>query len=102
MPARRAWQRRVRFHERRALTVPTPPTRAELEAALCWDASDLVPRRPAMTAFRQRARLHQARWREREGHRSGHSRTHRVRASIRGRSGAGSPSRTVATPARAS
>ena len=45
-----------------------PPTRAELEAALCWDASDLVPRRPAMTAFRQRTRLHQARWREREGH----------------------------------
>ena len=45
-----------------------PPTHAELEAALCWDASDLVPRRPAMTAFRQRARLHQARWREREGH----------------------------------
>jgi hypothetical protein len=45
-----------------------PPTRAELEAAVCWDASDLVPRRPAMTAFRQRARLHQARWREREGH----------------------------------
>ena len=45
-----------------------PPTYAELEAALCWDASDLVPRRPAMTAFRQQARLHQARWREREGH----------------------------------
>jgi hypothetical protein len=45
-----------------------PPTRAELEAALCWDTSDLVPRHPAMTAFRQRTRLHQARWREREGH----------------------------------
>jgi hypothetical protein len=45
-----------------------PPTSAELEAALCWDASDLVPRRPAMTAFRQRTRLNQARWREREGH----------------------------------
>jgi hypothetical protein len=44
------------------------PTRAELEAALCWDASDVVPRRPSMTAFRQRTRLHQARWREREGH----------------------------------
>jgi hypothetical protein len=45
-----------------------PPTRGELEAALCWDTSDLVPRHPAMTAFRQRTRLHQARWREREGH----------------------------------
>jgi hypothetical protein len=45
-----------------------PPTHAELEAALCWDASDLVPRRPAMTAFRQWTRLHQARWRAREGH----------------------------------
>jgi hypothetical protein len=44
------------------------PTRSELEAAFCWEASDLVPRSPAMTAFRQRARLHQARWREREGH----------------------------------
>ena len=45
-----------------------PPTRAELEAALCWEASDLVPGRPAMTAFRQRTRLNQARWREGEGH----------------------------------
>ena len=44
------------------------PTRAELEAALCWEANDVVPRNPAMTAFRQRARLHQARWRERHGH----------------------------------
>ena len=49
-------------------SVIEPPTRAELEAALCWDASDLVPRSPAMTAFRQRTRLHQARWRERKGH----------------------------------
>jgi hypothetical protein len=48
--------------------VTAPPTRAELEAALCWDPSDEVPRRPAMTAFRQRTRLHQARWRERGGH----------------------------------
>jgi hypothetical protein len=44
------------------------PTRAELEAALCWETSDLVPRNAAMTAFRQRSRLHQARWRERQGH----------------------------------
>jgi hypothetical protein len=44
------------------------PTRAQLEAAFCSDTSDLVPRNPAMTAFRQRTRLHQARWRERKGH----------------------------------
>jgi hypothetical protein len=44
------------------------PTRAELEAAQCWEAEDVLPRRPAMTAFRQAARLHQARWRERHGH----------------------------------
>jgi hypothetical protein len=44
------------------------PTDAELEAAFCWDTSDVVPRSPAMTAFRQQTRLHQARWREREGH----------------------------------
>jgi hypothetical protein len=44
------------------------PTRDELEAAQCWDPSDVVPRRPAMTAFRQRTRLHQARWREARGH----------------------------------
>jgi PD-(D/E)XK nuclease superfamily protein len=51
-----------------ASSVIEAPTRAELEAALCWESSDLVPRRPAMTAFRQSARLRQARWREREGH----------------------------------
>jgi hypothetical protein len=51
-----------------ASSVIEAPTRAELEAALCWESSDLVPRRPAMTAFRQWARLHQAQWREREGH----------------------------------
>jgi len=43
-------------------------TREELEAAHCWEADDQIPRRPAMTAFRQRARLHQARWREAHGH----------------------------------
>ncbi len=41
------------------------PTREELEAASCWDPSDVVPRRPAMTAFRQLTRLRQARWRTR-------------------------------------
>ena len=44
-----------------------PPTFEELEAAHCLDPSDVIPRRPAMTAFRQRARLHQATWRERRG-----------------------------------
>ena len=44
------------------------PSRDELEAAWCWDPDDAVPRRPAMTAFRRRARLQQARWREENGH----------------------------------
>jgi hypothetical protein len=45
----------------------TSPTREELEAAFCWEADDHVPGRPAMTAFRRRARYHQARWREANG-----------------------------------
>jgi PD-(D/E)XK nuclease superfamily len=40
----------------------------ELEAAYCWEADDNVPRRPDMTAFRRRIRLHQAQWREEHGH----------------------------------
>jgi PD-(D/E)XK nuclease superfamily protein len=44
------------------------PTQDELEAARCWDRSDLLPRRPVMTAFRQRTRLHHARWRATHGH----------------------------------
>src|SRR3954454_22345702 len=40
----------------------------ELAAAFCIDPSDHVPRRPAMTAFRQTTRLHQARWRDAHGH----------------------------------
>jgi hypothetical protein len=43
-------------------------TQQELEAAFCWERDDEVPRRPEMTAFRRRYRLHQARWRERHGH----------------------------------
>jgi hypothetical protein len=39
------------------------PTREELEAAACWEPGDVIARRPAMTAFLQAARLHQARWR---------------------------------------
>jgi len=45
-----------------------PPSRDELEAAHCWEADDLIGRRPAMTAFRQRTRYHQAQWREANGH----------------------------------
>ena len=41
---------------------------AELEAAHCWEAEDRVPRRPAMTEFRRRVRLHQALWRQAQGH----------------------------------
>ena len=44
------------------------PGRDELEAEHCWEADDRVPRRPAMTEFRQRSRLHQARWREAHHH----------------------------------
>jgi hypothetical protein len=43
-------------------------TRQELEAAHCWEAEDHVPRRPAMTEFRRRARFHQARWRDANKH----------------------------------
>jgi PD-(D/E)XK nuclease superfamily len=44
------------------------PTREELESAFCWERDDEVPRRPEMTEFRRRLRLHQARWRERHRH----------------------------------
>ncbi|MGZ4300525.1 MAG: PGN_0703 family putative restriction endonuclease [Gaiellaceae bacterium] len=40
----------------------------ELEAAHCWEPDDRVPRRPAMTEFRRRLRLHQAQWRDAHGH----------------------------------
>jgi hypothetical protein len=43
------------------------PWQAELEAAHCWERDDIVPRNPAMTDFRQRTRLHHARWREARG-----------------------------------
>ena len=44
------------------------PSEDELEAAYCWETSDRVPGRPEMTAFRRQIRLHQARWREGQGH----------------------------------
>jgi hypothetical protein len=43
-------------------------SRQELEAAHCWEADDHMPRRPEMTGFRRRLRLHQAHWREANGH----------------------------------
>jgi hypothetical protein len=48
--------------------VTEAPSRQELEAAHCWEPDDRVPGRPEMTAFRQRLRLHQAQWREANGH----------------------------------
>lgn len=52
------------------------PSKAELEAADCWFTVDRVRGDPAVTAFKRRARLHQARWREAQklppgSHRSG-------------------------------
>jgi PD-(D/E)XK nuclease superfamily len=47
--------------------MPTPST-DELKAAFCWEADDLIPRRPAMTAFRRQARYAQARWRDANHH----------------------------------
>jgi hypothetical protein len=41
------------------------PTRAELEAASCWETVDRVAHDPKMTAFKRRARYQQASWRER-------------------------------------
>jgi hypothetical protein len=46
----------------------TAPTTEELEAAFCWEADDLIPGRPAMTAFRREARYLQARWRDAHDH----------------------------------
>ena len=42
-------------------------SKSELEAAHCWEADDKA-RTPGMTDFRRRMRLHQARWREANGH----------------------------------
>jgi hypothetical protein len=47
------------------------PSQEELERAHCWEPSDRVPADPVTTAFRRRARLHQARWRETHGHPEG-------------------------------
>jgi hypothetical protein len=44
------------------------PSRDELESWHCWENDDRVGGRPHMTAFRRELRLHQARWRDRNGH----------------------------------
>ena len=48
--------------------MPEGPSRQELEATCCWEGEDHAPGRPDVTAFRQAARLHHARWREAKGH----------------------------------
>jgi hypothetical protein len=47
------------------------PSEAELSAAHALERDDRVGGRPEMTAFRQRLRLHQSRWREARGHPAG-------------------------------
>jgi hypothetical protein len=43
-------------------------SREELEAAYCWEEGDRVPGSAELTDFRRGLRLHQARWREANGH----------------------------------
>jgi hypothetical protein len=49
-------------------TVADAPPRSVLEAAACWESTDVVPGRPAMTTFRRCLRYHQGLWREANGH----------------------------------
>jgi hypothetical protein len=51
-----------------SLTSTAAPSERELEAADALERDDRVPGRPEMTAFRQRLRLHQSRWREAKGY----------------------------------
>ena len=51
-----------------SLTSAPAPSEEELEGADSLERDDRVPGRPEMTAFRQRLRLHQSRWREANGH----------------------------------
>ena len=51
-----------------SLTSAAAPSEEDLEAADALERDDRVPGRPEMTAFRQRLRLHQSRWRESHGH----------------------------------
>jgi hypothetical protein len=47
--------------------VNDPITKDQLVAEHCWFRVDAVPGQPEMTAFKRRARLGQARWRQSEG-----------------------------------
>ena len=51
-----------------SLSSAAAPSEEELEAADALERDDRVPGGPEMTAFRQRLRLHQSRWREAKGH----------------------------------
>ncbi len=48
------------------------PDSQELRAAHCWERTDRVPDDPVMTVFRRRARLSQAKWREKHDFPIGH------------------------------
>jgi PD-(D/E)XK nuclease superfamily len=48
--------------------VPSSITKAQLEAAHCWEADDRVAAGRAMTEFRRALRFHQAQWRAAHGH----------------------------------
>ncbi len=54
------------------------PTPSALRAAFCWERVDRVPNEPDTTAFKRRARYHQACWREGQGLSLG---THPIRPS---------------------
>lgn len=54
--------------------------RDELESMGCWFAADDVDKGGPMSEFRRRARLHQARWREANGHPMG---SQKIRGAIR-------------------
>lgn len=57
----------IRRRPGRSLMPDEAVTDTELKAHYCLEAVDKVPRDPETTAFRRRARLHQAKWRESKG-----------------------------------
>jgi hypothetical protein len=59
------------------MAVTTEPSREELKRLHVWENVDRVARDPVMTAYKRRARYHQAMWREQHGHPIG---THHVPA----------------------
>lgn len=61
------------------------PERQELVEEFCWvPRTDMVRDDPAVTVFKQAARLHQARWRKRQGYPIGHQ-PYRLRSNGEGR-----------------